>query len=214
MEPLPVQQEKSLSSGDHNDRVGNEKRTDRFEMQETTSQESKTGYSYSENGETYETGIPAPSVVSAASQAPPGKVLVPAAIDQRHRQALAAFQVLKVIEADVQPRDLCTLQEYARWLVLASSALSRNTMSKVCPAMYIDNVSELAFDDITPEDFDFPSIQGLAEAGLIASKLSRHDMQSSLDEDPTPLCFSPESFVSDEILACSLRDAQSTCIVL
>jgi hypothetical protein len=30
----------------------------------------------------------------------------------------------------------------------------------VYPAMYIENVTELAFDDITPEDFDFPFIQG------------------------------------------------------
>ena len=35
------------------------------------------------------------------------------------------------------------------------------------PAMYIDNVTELAFDDITPEDPDFPFIQG--EACLEAS---------------------------------------------
>lgn len=27
-------------------------------------------------------------------------------------------------------------------------------------AMYIENVTELAFDDITPEDPDFPFIQG------------------------------------------------------
>ena len=32
------------------------------------------------------------------------------------------------------------------------------------PAMYIENVTELAFDDITPEDPDFSSIQG--ESGL------------------------------------------------
>lgn len=36
----------------------------------------------------------------------------------------------------------------------------RNTVSKVYPAMYIENVTELAFDDITPEDPDFSSIQG------------------------------------------------------
>ena len=40
------------------------------------------------------------------------------------------------------------------------SGFVRNTISKVYPAMYIDNVTELAFDDITPEDPDFPSIQG------------------------------------------------------
>lgn len=38
--------------------------------------------------------------------------------------------------------------------------LYRNTLSKVYPAMYIENVTELAFDDITPEDPDFSSIQG------------------------------------------------------
>ncbi|KAH6815504.1 hypothetical protein C2S51_020324 [Perilla frutescens var. frutescens] len=147
-------------------------------------------------------GIPAPSLVSAALQSPPGKVLVPAVVDQLQSQAFSALQVLKVIEDGVQPGDLCTRREYARWLVQASSALSRNTTSKVYPAMYIENASELAFDDITPEDPDFPSIQGLAEAGLIASKLSRHDMQSygEGDEDTTPLYFSPESPLSRQDL--------------
>lgn len=42
-------------------------------------------------------GIPAPSVVSAAVQVLPGKVLIPAAVDQVQGQALAALQVLKVI---------------------------------------------------------------------------------------------------------------------
>ena len=36
----------------------------------------------------------------------------------------------------------------------------RNTASKVYPAMFIENITELAFDDVTPEDPDFPSIQG------------------------------------------------------
>ncbi|KAK3037184.1 hypothetical protein RJ639_030077 [Escallonia herrerae] len=183
-------------------------------------------------------GIPAPSVVSPALQALPGKVLVPAVVDQVQGQALAALQVLKVIEVDVQPGELCTRREYARWLVSASSALSRyalvpatcklkithlhlnsdvnacyahtmglssfqmhrNTVSKVYPAMYIENFTELAYDDITPDDPDFPSIQGLAEAGLISSKLSRRDMSSSLDEDESSLCFYPESPLSRQDL--------------
>lgn len=33
--------------------------------------------------------------------------------------------LFQVIEADDQPSDLCTRREYARWLVAASSALSR-----------------------------------------------------------------------------------------
>ncbi|GFZ15354.1 hypothetical protein Acr_24g0015440 [Actinidia rufa] len=144
-------------------------------------------------------GIPAPSVVSAALQVLPGKVLVPAVVDQVQGQALAALQVLKVIEPEVQPGDLCTRREYARWLVSASSTLSRSTVSKVYPAMYIENVTELAFDDITPEDHDFSSIQGLAEAGLIASKLSRSNIPS-VDDDQSSLCFSPGSPLSRQDL--------------
>ncbi|XP_023552430.1 uncharacterized protein LOC111810089 isoform X2 [Cucurbita pepo subsp. pepo] len=144
-------------------------------------------------------GFPAP-MVSAAVKTLPGKVLVPAAVDQVQGQALAALQGLKVIEADVEPSDLCTRREYARWLVSASSVLSRNTTFKVYQAMYIQNITELAFDDITPEDPDFASIQGLAEAGLISSKLSRHDISSTLDEDQGPFHFSPESPLSRQDL--------------
>ncbi|KAJ8536782.1 hypothetical protein K7X08_035183 [Anisodus acutangulus] len=145
-------------------------------------------------------GIPAPSTISPALQALPGKVLVPASFDQVQGQALAALQALKVIESDVQPGDLCTRREYARWLVSASSALSRTTVSKVYPAMYIENVTDLAFDDITSDDPDFPSIQGLAEAGLLSSKLSRRDMQSSSDDDQSPVFFCPESPLSRQDL--------------
>ncbi|KAL2920694.1 Myosin-J heavy chain [Bienertia sinuspersici] len=145
-------------------------------------------------------GIPAPSLLSAALQVPAGKVLVPAVTDQTQSQALTALQVLKVIETDAQPGDLCTRREYVRWLVSASSALSRNLISKVYPAMYIENVTELAFDDITPEDPDFTSIQGLAEAGLISSKLSRRDMLSSPDEDIGTIYFHPDSPLSRQDL--------------
>ncbi|XP_010550554.1 PREDICTED: uncharacterized protein LOC104821392 isoform X2 [Tarenaya hassleriana] len=139
-------------------------------------------------------GIPAPSV---AIQVHPGKILVPASVDQVQCQALAALQVLRVIETDAQASDLCTRREYARWLVSASSALSRNSASKVYPAMYIENVTELAFDDISPEDPDFSSIQGLAEAGLIASKLSDNDL---LNDVKGPFIFSPESPLSRQDL--------------
>ncbi|GAB2265192.1 hypothetical protein Dimus_000257 [Dionaea muscipula] len=145
-------------------------------------------------------GIPAPSALFASLLVPPGKVLVPAIVDQVHGQALAALQVLKVIEPDAQPSHLCTRREYARWLLSASGTLSRNPISKVYPAMYIENVTELAFDDIAPEDPDFVSIQGLAEAGLISSKLSRRDMLSSSEEDMGPLYFFPDSPLSRQDL--------------
>ncbi|KAM3682250.1 hypothetical protein ACB098_12G058900 [Castanea mollissima] len=176
MKPLATEQEVLLASDDQNDSVKEDEKAGGNVPEDTSLESSK------------------------ALQVLPGKVLIPATVDQVQGQALAALQVLKVIEADVQPGDLCTRREYARWLVSASSALSRNTTSKVYPAMYIENVSELAFDDITPEDPDFSSIQGLAEAGLIASKLSRRDMLSSLDEDQSPFYFSPESPLSRQDL--------------
>ncbi|CAM0878445.1 unnamed protein product [Alopecurus aequalis] len=141
-------------------------------------------------------GIPAPSLLSAALQVPAGQIVVPAALDPTQGNALSALQVLKVIEPGAQSGDLCTRREYARWLVVASNCLSRNTYSKVCPAMYIENVSELAFDDVTTEDPDFPFIQGLAEAGLISSKLSRSDMNISENVQNSHYFFSPESPLS------------------
>ncbi|KAI4384773.1 hypothetical protein MLD38_002879 [Melastoma candidum] len=136
-------------------------------------------------------GIPAPLMISKALLVNPGKILVPPTVDQIQGQALAALQALKVIEADVKAGDICTRREYARWLVSASSALSSSSISKVYPAMYIENVSELAFDDITPDDPDFIYIQGLAEAGLISSKLSRQDLAGSGDDAGAPYYFYP-----------------------
>ncbi|KAG2533652.1 hypothetical protein PVAP13_9NG023651 [Panicum virgatum] len=145
-------------------------------------------------------GIPAPCLVSTASQVPAGQILVPASVDPTQENAVAALQILKVIEPGARAGDLCTRREYARWLVVASNCLSRNTFSKVYPAMYIDNVTELAFDDVTPEDPDFPFIQGLAEAGLISSKLSRSDMNLPEDLQDDHNLFSPESCLSRQDL--------------
>ncbi|KAM0864987.1 hypothetical protein ACQ4PT_043558 [Festuca glaucescens] len=145
-------------------------------------------------------GIPAPSLLSAALQVPVGQILVPAVVDPTQGNALSALQVLKVIEPGARSGDLCTRREYARWLVVASNCLSRNTYSKVCPAMYIENVSELAFDDVTTADPDFPFIQGLAEAGLISSKLSRSDMNISENVQNNHYFFSPESPLSRQDL--------------
>lgn len=61
------------------------------EMNRSRSESTYPGDSFSS------TGIPAPSVVSAALQVLPGKVLVPAVVDQAQSHALAALQVLKVL---------------------------------------------------------------------------------------------------------------------
>eukprot|EP00249_Psilotum_nudum_P023217 c28791_g1_i2 orf=475-3420(-) len=120
-------------------------------------------------------GIPAPTVPTAAAEANVGRVLVPAPVDHMQEQALAALQALKVIEVGVKPDAICTRREYARWLIASSSLLTRSPAHRVFPAMYIENVTELAFDDVSPEDPDFPFIQGLAEAGLISSELTKCD---------------------------------------
>ncbi|XP_009127242.1 uncharacterized protein LOC103852100 isoform X2 [Brassica rapa] len=140
------------------------------------------------------TGIPAPSTVPQVNPLSP---IFPTVVDPIQSQMFAALQALKVIESDARPYDLCTRREFARWLVSASNVLSRNSASKVYPAMYIENVTELAFDDIAPEDPDFPFIQGLAEAGIISSKLSNHNMPSA---ESGHLKFSPESPLSRQDL--------------
>lgn len=61
------------------------------EMNRSKSESPYPGNSFSS------TGIPAPSVISAALQVLPGKVLVPAVVDQAQGHALAALQVLKVL---------------------------------------------------------------------------------------------------------------------
>jgi hypothetical protein len=70
-------------------------------------------------------GIPAPSLVSTASQVPAGQIVVPASVDPTQENAVAALKILKVIEPSVRAGDLCTRREYARWLVVASNCLSR-----------------------------------------------------------------------------------------
>ncbi|KAH6559673.1 hypothetical protein KP509_1Z000300 [Ceratopteris richardii] len=55
--------------------------------------------------------------------------------------------------------------------------------------MYIDGASKLAYADVLPTDEDFPSIQGLAEAGLISSQLLWED---TLEADSSSH-FAPES---------------------
>ncbi|KAH9553102.1 hypothetical protein CY35_09G101900 [Sphagnum magellanicum] len=117
--------------------------------------------------------IPAPLSAAAAAKSSPGKVVIPAVVDQMQQHALEALQALKVMDPDVVAGDICTRREYARWLIASSGRLARSTAHKVFPAMYIENVTEHAFDDLSAEDPDFPFIQGLAEAGLISSNLSK-----------------------------------------
>lgn len=137
--------------------------------------------------------ITAPSTLSDSSASSLGEVVVPAHVDHMQEQIVAALQALKVIENDVKPGDICTRREYARWLMAASASLTRSPAHKVLPAMYIENVSMLAYEDVTPQDQDFPFIQGLAEAGLLSSRLVDEDHDGGDQEKINNSVFSPDS---------------------
>ncbi|CAI5461812.1 unnamed protein product [Closterium sp. Yama58-4] len=118
----------------------------------------------------------APPAAGGAGEARAGQVVVRAAVDSSQQTALEALQALEVIEEGVDAAGICSRREFARWLVHASNTLSRAASDRIYPAMYVDGATALAFDDVPADDPDFPYIQGLAEAGLISSKLSHADL--------------------------------------
>jgi hypothetical protein len=83
-------------------------------------------------------------------------------------------------------------------LMMATVVMYRSTAHKVLPAMYIENVTQLAFDDVSAEDQDFAFIQGLAEAGLIWSNLSTNDVKK-IGKD-SRVCFEPDRPLSRQDL--------------
>lgn len=69
-----------------------------------------------------------------------------------------------------QPNKTISRREYARWLVAANNRLYSDR-----PTQQIrlgTSTAEPAFRDVPRTDPDFPAIQGLAEAGIIPSRLS------------------------------------------
>jgi len=74
-------------------------------------------------------------------------------------------------------------QEYARWLLMANNAFYQDQPSKkIRPAV---SSASPAFEDVGQDDPAFASIQGLAEAGIIPSRLSGNATTVSFrPEDP------------------------------
>lgn len=108
-------------------------------------------------------------------------VVVPSLVDPVQAHALEALQKLKVVEKTIDPAGICKKREFARWVLAASNVLSRSTSNRVLPAIFVEGLTELAFDDVLPQDPDFAAIQGLAEAGLISSRLTRSDLGCNKD---------------------------------
>ncbi len=82
-----------------------------------------------------------------------------------------------------------TRREFARWLLATHNRLWENTPSRqIRPA---SQTTQPAFQDLTNKDADFATIQGLAEAGLIPSRLTG---------DSTSVIFRPDAPLTREDL--------------
>ncbi|MFM7613040.1 MAG: S-layer homology domain-containing protein, partial [Synechococcales cyanobacterium] len=87
----------------------------------------------------------------------------------------------------LEPNKIITRREFARWLVTGNNVMYANKQAK--KIRLPSPVSQPIFKDVPPTDVDFPFIQGLAEAGLIASPLSG---------DVTELLFRPDAPLTRE----------------
>ncbi|MFK0729614.1 MAG: S-layer homology domain-containing protein [Gloeotrichia echinulata GP01] len=88
-----------------------------------------------------------------------------------------------------EPNKIITRREYARWLVAANNAMYANNPAKQIRLASVSN--QATFSDVSSKDPDFPSIQGLAEAGLVPSSLSG---------DSTTVLFRPDAPLTREQL--------------
>ena len=120
------------------------------------------------------------------------------AIPEQLRQAVVEVVTLGVLTSDAQgtkidlqqlePNKPITKREYARWLVAANNRIYSNESGQ--QVRLATSPDQPAFNDIAATDADFGTIQGLAAAGVIPSRLSG-------DQTAT---FSPEAIVTREQL--------------
>lgn len=77
---------------------------------------------------------------------------------------------LETVTSLPDPNKMTTRRDYARWLMEANNKIYDSRAAKKIRLGVA--TSAPAFTDISPNDPDFPAIQGLAEAGIIPSGLS------------------------------------------
>ncbi|KAF8399178.1 hypothetical protein HHK36_015043 [Tetracentron sinense] len=127
------------------------------------------------------------------------RLIIPVVADSTQLEALSVLKKLKILEDDVKADELCTRREYARWLVKANSLLERNLKHRIVPSILLSGSVVGAFDDVSTEDPDFCSIQALAEAGIVLSKLSGNNSSFfELDDSKGQgrVDFLPERFIT------------------
>lgn len=89
----------------------------------------------------------------------------------------------------VEPQNIVTRRVYVRWLVNANNQIFTNNSAKQIRLAGLNETP--IFEDVPKTDPDFAIIQGLAEAGLIASPLSG---------DTNVVKFRPDDFLTREDL--------------
>ncbi|GER29849.1 hypothetical protein STAS_05745 [Striga asiatica] len=128
------------------------------------------------------------------------RIIIPIAADAAQQEALSALRTLKIIKDDVKADELCTRREYARWLVRVNSHLERSREHRLSTSSALSGSTSTAFDDVGIEDPDFESIQSLAEAGVVRSKLSDKNPVSNSNLGEEGFLFLPDRFISRQDL--------------
>jgi hypothetical protein len=127
---------------------------------------------------------------AAEEATPPDSPMAPTAPTTPTAQGGAADLVaLGVIPADFDPNAVMNRRTFARWLFTAHNRIYRDRATQqIRPA---NPNSQPAFQDIPQSDPDFATIQGLAEAGIIPSRLTG---------ETAALLFRPEAPLTRETL--------------
>ncbi|MEC4804161.1 MAG: S-layer homology domain-containing protein [Jaaginema sp. PMC 1079.18] len=95
---------------------------------------------------------------------------------------LAALGVFKGnVESNFQPLQTVNRAEFARWLVEANNAIYKDNPGK--QVRLIAEASQPAFADVPASHPDFAVIQGLAEAGIVPSRLGGDSTATSFRPD-------------------------------
>jgi len=97
---------------------------------------------------------------------------------------LAALGLFADLGEQFQPERMVSRREFARWLLAAHNQLYRDRPTwQIRP---VPRAEPPAFEDVKPGDRDFAAIQGLAEAGIIPSRLTG-DATARLFQPDAPL---------------------------
>ncbi|MGK7925689.1 MAG: S-layer homology domain-containing protein, partial [Spirulina sp.] len=105
-------------------------------------------------------------------------------VSSQVRGYIEDLAALGVLSANFDPNKTVTRREYARWLFETHNQLYRDRPTQQIRP--VNSASQPAFGDIKASDRDFAIIQGLAEAGIIPSRLTQ-DTEALLFQPDAPL---------------------------